>query len=106
MKSVLTAVGGFLLDHILLFLAVALILNLIALALYGIDKRKAIKKKWRIPEATLILSAWIGGAAGALGGMLLFRHKTKHIRFLILVPLAFLVYTAFFGVSLIFALIG
>ena len=106
MKSVLTAVGGFLLDHILLFLAVALILNLIALALYGIDKRKAIKKKWRIPEATLILSAWIGGAAGALGGMLLFRHKTKHIRFLILVPLAFLVYTAFFGASLIFALIG
>ena len=63
--------------------------NLITFALYGIDKRKARKNKWRIRERTLILCAFLMGGAGAFLGMSLFRHKTKHIKFKILVPLAF-----------------
>lgn len=53
-------------------------LSVIALLLYAIDKRKAKKKRWRIPEKTLLLLGFLGGAAGALIGMNLFRHKTKH----------------------------
>lgn len=51
------------------------------------DKYKARKKLWRIPEATLIGVAVIGGSVGALAGMYTFRHKTKHPKFTIGVPL-------------------
>lgn len=53
-------------------------LSVIALLLYAIDKRKAKKKRWRIPEKTLLGIGFLGGAAGALLGMILVRHKTKH----------------------------
>ena len=69
---------------ILLILAVV---NLFAFVLYGVDKAKAKRGAWRIPEATLLLIAALGGSAGALLGMELFRHKTKHWQFKILVPL-------------------
>lgn len=62
--------------------------NLFAFALYGLDKRKAKRGDWRIPERTLLLSAWLLGGAGAWLGMQTFRHKTKHLRFVIGVPLA------------------
>jgi len=62
--------------------------NLITFAMYGIDKRKAQMKKWRISESTLILCAFLMGAVGALGGMSVFRHKTNHLKFKLLVPLA------------------
>lgn len=52
--------------------------NIAAFALMGIDKRKAVKKQWRIPEKTLFLSAIIGGSVGSIVGMKTFRHKTKH----------------------------
>lgn len=52
--------------------------NLVTLALYGIDKAKARRGKWRIPEKTLLLLPLLGGSVGALAGMHLFRHKTKH----------------------------
>ena len=52
--------------------------NILAFALMGIDKYKAQHHLWRIPEKTLFLSAIIGGSAGAIFGMNLFRHKTKH----------------------------
>ena len=58
----------------LLFLG---IMSLTALCLYGIDKRRAQKQKWRIKEATLLCFGFFGGAAGALLGMQLFHHKTK-----------------------------
>ncbi len=61
--------------------------NLLAFALYGIDKRKAIKHRYRISERTLLGAAAVGGSVGALLGMYLFRHKTKHFRFVIGVPL-------------------
>lgn len=64
-----------------------LIISVIAFILYGIDKYRAVKKRWRIPEATLVLFAAIGGAAGALLGMFAWHHKTRKWKFRILVPL-------------------
>lgn len=54
-----------------------LLINLISFILYGIDKQKAQKQQWRIPEKTLLTSALLGGAMGSLCGMELFHHKTK-----------------------------
>ena len=65
-------------------------INLLTFLVYGIDKRKAKKGRWRIPEATLLLLAVVGGSIGALLGMRVFRHKTKHKKFLIGVPLILL----------------
>ena len=67
--------------------AALLLVNIVAFAAYGIDKRKAQKGKWRIPESTLLLLALFGGAIGALLGMRMFHHKTKYRKFKILVPL-------------------
>ena len=61
--------------------------TLIAFALMGIDKWKAKHDSWRIPEKTLFLSAILGGTVGALAGMYLFRHKTKHLSFTVGMPL-------------------
>lgn len=54
------------------------LMSLIALCLYGSDKKKAKNQAWRTPEKTLLLFGFLGGAAGALLGMKIFRHKTKH----------------------------
>ena len=45
---------------------------------YGVDKAKARRGAWRVPEKTLFLLPLLGGSVGALLGMLVFRHKTKH----------------------------
>ena len=50
------------------------------------DKRKAKKKLWRIPEATLLGIAALGGSVGALVGMYAFRHKTRHMKFTLGIP--------------------
>lgn len=70
-----------------LLLAAYLILNLIGLALMGIDKKRAIKHQFRIRERTLWLVALFGGAVGTTVGMQLYRHKTKHLTFKIGFPL-------------------
>lgn len=70
------------------------LLNLVTFLVYGIDKWKAQKGKWRIPEATLLLLAAVGGSLGALLGMRVFHHKTKHWTFKILVPLFLIVQLA------------
>ena len=62
------------------------IINLIAFAIFGIDKKRAKKGQWRIPEKTLFLSAILGGSIGAILGMYVFRHKTKHWYFQIGIP--------------------
>lgn len=62
------------------------IINIITFFSYGIDKYKAKKHKWRISEKALIGLGAIGGFAGAIAGMKLFRHKTKHMKFMIGVP--------------------
>ena len=53
----------------------------------GVDKYKAIRRRWRIPEATLFILALIGGAGGGTVGMYSFRHKTKHWYFAVFFPL-------------------
>lgn len=60
--------------------------NVITFLLYGLDKQKAIRRKWRIPESVLLTAAAIGGSAGAFFGMRLFRHKTKKAKFYIGIP--------------------
>ena len=54
------------------------VISLITFVLYGVDKRRAQQKEWRIPEATLIGFSLCGGGVGSYLAMLLFRHKTKH----------------------------
>lgn len=61
-------------------------INLVALIFYGIDKRRAVRHQWRIPESTLLLLAAVGGGVGALLGMTLWHHKTRKWKFRILVP--------------------
>lgn len=71
------------------------LVNLVAFAAFGIDKHKAKKGRWRIPEATLMTLAIIGGSIGALAGMYLFRHKTRHHKFTIGVPAILLLQVGF-----------
>ena len=59
------------------------IINLITFILYGIDKKRAIRKEVRISESTLISLGFIGGCLGALVGMFMFHHKTRKIWFYI-----------------------
>lgn len=63
-----------------------LIINAAAFLLMHIDKHRAIKKAWRIPESTLLGIAAIGGSLGAIMGMRLFRHKTLHLKFSVGLP--------------------
>ena len=63
-----------------------MVANLAVLGLYAADKRRAQTRSRRIPERALLLSA-VAGPFGALGGMGLFRHKTRHIRFVVAAPL-------------------
>lgn len=72
-------------------IAYLLIVNIIAFLMYGIDKLKAKRDSWRIPEKTLIGAALIGGSSGAFLGMQVFHHKTKKIKFFLGVPLIFLI---------------
>ena len=69
-------------------------INVLTFLIYGIDKWKARRRKWRIPEDTLIWLAIAGGSVGALLGMYLFRHKTMHRKFAIGLPLIFLIQAA------------
>lgn len=63
-----------------------LIINAVSFLIMLIDKRKAVKKAWRIPEATLLGIAAIGGSLGAMVAMRLFRHKTRHLKFALGLP--------------------
>ena len=67
-----------------------LLINALGLLLMRIDKKKARRHRWRISEATLFTVALLGGSAGVLLGMYAFRHKTKHRRFTIGVPVILL----------------
>ena len=72
-------------NPILLFIII--LINSITFFLYGKDKRLAVRHAYRIPERVLLGAAFFGGSAGALLGMLVFHHKTKKTKFLVLVPL-------------------
>ncbi|MGN0350007.1 MAG: DUF1294 domain-containing protein [Roseburia sp.] len=62
-------------------------MNLVGILVMGIDKKRAIRHKWRIPEKTLFLVSLLGGSVGTWAGMYLFHHKTKHWYFVVGMPL-------------------
>ncbi len=68
--------------------------NVLGFALMGIDKAKARRGAWRIPEKALFLTALLGGSVGAYLGMFAFRHKTKHLSFVLGLPLILLLQLA------------
>lgn len=70
-----------------LFLIYLLTINAAGFALMLIDKWKAKKNRWRIPEATLMTVAALGGSIGSLLGMYTVRHKTQHLKFTLGIPL-------------------
>ena len=71
--------------HIILYYLLAV--NIATFFLYGIDKYKARKGRWRISEATLLMMAVIGGSIGAWSGMRLWHHKTMHKKFKYGIPI-------------------
>ena len=79
MKELLTSPAG-------LLAAWLLVINLATFAVYGADKRRARRGAWRVPERTLLLLPLLGGSVGALLGMRVFHHKTKHWYFVWGVP--------------------
>ena len=87
-----------------------LVMNILGVLVMAVDKRKAVKKKWRIPEKQLFLVSLLGGSIGTLTGMYLFRHKTKHWYFVVGMPLiliiqvAIVVYLSISGKILVFGL--
>lgn len=70
-------------DIIILY---AVAVNVVSFIMMGVDKRRAIKRAWRIPESTLFVLAIIGGSIGSIIGMHLFHHKTRHWYFLYGMP--------------------
>lgn len=68
-----------------------IIINIIGLVLMGIDKSRAKRRAFRIPEATLFSVAIFGGSVGSILGMYLFRHKTRHLKFTIGMPVILLI---------------
>ena len=71
-----------------------ILINATGLLLMLTDKHRAKRGAWRIPEATLMGIAWAGGSIGAIAGMYLFRHKTKHPKFYIGLPMILLLQSA------------
>ena len=71
-----------------------LAVNIVTFLLYGIDKYKAKKGKWRISEATLLTMAAIGGSIGAWAGMRLWHHKTMHKKFKYGIPIIIILQVA------------
>ena len=70
------------------------VINIIGFVMMGLDKWKAKHKKWRIAEKTLFLVGIIGGSPGCWLGMYAFRHKTKHGKFVVGMPVIFIIQAA------------
>lgn len=68
-----------------------IVVNLLAFAAFGVDKQKAKARQWRISENTLLGIALCGGSLGAIWGMRTFRHKTRHRRFAIGLPVILMI---------------
>ena len=71
-----------------------LAINALSFILFGLDKYKAKKGKWRISEATLLMMAVIGGSIGAWAGMRLWHHKTMHKKFKYGIPIIIILQVA------------
>lgn len=72
---------------ITLFLVYLTVVNIVTFITYGVDKWQATREGWRISEATLLWLVVAGGGFGALAAVWLFRHKTKHVKFTLGIPL-------------------
>lgn len=81
-------------SNILIFYLI--LMNLLGLFLMGLDKYKARRHLWRIPEKTLFLASLLGGSIGTLAGMYLFHHKTKHWYFVVGMPLILILQAGLF----------
>ena len=77
-----------------IILGYLLAVNITSFLLYGIDKYKAKKGRWRISEATLLMMAVIGGSIGAWAGMRLWHHKTMHKKFKYGIPIIIILQVA------------
>lgn len=75
-----------------------LIINAIGFLLMLIDKQKSRRGAWRIPEATLMGVAFIGGSIGSIAGMYLFRHKTRHPKFTVGLPIILIGHIILLGI--------
>ncbi len=75
-------------DNINYILVYLLMINLISFVLFYIDKQKAKKDKWRIKESTLHIAGFMGGIIGSIAAMILFHHKTKKTKFVIITIIA------------------
>ena len=75
-------------------LAYLVVMNVIGFAVFGYDKRCAIKRRWRVSEKTLFLTALLGGSVGSYVGIFVFRHKTLHWKFRIGIPIIMLLQCA------------
>ncbi|MDD3220796.1 MAG: DUF1294 domain-containing protein [Clostridia bacterium] len=73
-----------------LFILYLIIINIVTFVLFGLDKSRAKRRGWRIPEATLFFFTLIGGSLGAEIGMYGFHHKTQHPQFIIGIPVILL----------------
>lgn len=71
-----------------------ILMNLIGFVLMGVDKQRARRRDWRIPEKVLFGAALLGGSVGAWAGMYLFHHKTRHWYFVVGMPLILAVQAA------------
>lgn len=97
-------------DVIFILVLYGIIVNIAGFTVMGIDKRRARRKAWRIPESTLFLIALIGGSIGSIAGMYFFRHKTLHRTFVfgmpaILILQVLLILYLLFGSSLTFTIL-
>lgn len=79
-----------------IYLSVIAAMSAIAFVLYGVDKSRAKRGKWRIRESVLLGTGFFGGAVGALLAMKLFRHKTKHWYFTVINLLGLIIQAALF----------
>ena len=82
---------------LLILLGIQFGMSLVDFLLFGIDKRRAQTRQWRVPETTLLLAALFGGSLGGLLGMLVFHHKTRKPKFYLSIPLMLLVHAALAG---------
>jgi uncharacterized membrane protein YsdA (DUF1294 family) len=79
-----------------------IVINLVSFILIGLDKHKAQKRQWRIPESTLFVLALIGGSIGSILGMRIFHHKTRHWYFVYGMP-AILIVQIILVLALVFS---
>lgn len=81
-------------EIILIYIAV---INIVTYIIYGIDKNRAVNGRYRISEAILLMLAAVGGSLGAFLAMKYFRHKTKHLKFKLLIPIFMVLQVSFIG---------